>query len=120
MTQDDIRANFLAALDRAHASLDVTDFEASFIESNLDRFNFSPKQRIAIDKMMAKYADEIKFNADKGPSLAARAAAEEERIAAENRKFRTLSGGSGTRIVPVKCKPVGARKCPEEKSEQGQ
>jgi len=78
MTQDDIRANFLSALDRA--DVDVTTWEAGFLESCLDRFNFTPKQRIAIDKMMAKYEDEIGFNAEKGQSLAARAADEEKRL----------------------------------------
>lgn len=78
MTQDDIRANFIAALDRA--DVEVTGWEAGFIDSCLDRFNFSPKQRVAIDKMMAKYEDAIGFNAEKGQSLAARAAEEEKRL----------------------------------------
>lgn len=99
MTQDDTRANFLTALDRA--DIDVSSFEAEFIESNLDRFNFSPKQRISIDKMMAKYADKIKFNPDKGPSLAARAEAEEERLADENRKMRRVVVGGKVKLIPA-------------------
>lgn len=114
MTQDDIRANFLAALDRAE--LDVTDFEASFIESNMDRFNFSPRQRIAIDKMMAKYEDKIKFNASKGPSLAARAAAEEEKMAAELRKNQRVVIGGQVRIRPAKATPVRPNVTPKSQS----
>lgn len=105
MTQDDVRANFLAALDRA--DVNVSDFEASFIESNLDRFNFSPKQRIAIDKMMAKYADTIRFQPEKGPSLAARAEAEEKRLAAENRQLRRVVVGGKVKLIPAR--PTAAR-----------
>lgn len=100
MTQDDIRANFLAALDRA--DVNVSDFEASFIESNTTTFNFSPKQRVAIDRMMAKYADKIKFNESKGPTLAQRAAAEEERLAAEHRKLRRVVVGGQVRLIPAR------------------
>lgn len=59
MAKDDIYANFLLALDRAAGIVEVSDFEAEFIESNLDRFSFSPKQRAIIDKMMDKYAQKI-------------------------------------------------------------
>lgn len=75
MTQDDIRANFLLALDRAE-DVNVSAFEAEFIESNLARFSFSPKQRVVIDKLMAKYEVAINFNPDR-PKLAERAAKEE-------------------------------------------
>ena len=74
MTADDIRANFLLALDRSD-EVTVSGFEAEFIESNLDRFSFSPKQRMVIDKLMAKYEVAINFNPDR-PKLAERAAKE--------------------------------------------
>jgi len=74
MTADDLRANFLLALDRA--DVNVSAFEGEFIESNLARFSFSPKQRVVIDKLMAKYEVAINFNPDR-PKLAERAAKEE-------------------------------------------
>lgn len=77
MTADDIRVNFLLALDR-NEEVTVSGFEAEFIESNLDRFSFSPKQRVVIDKLMAKYGTAINFDPDR-PKLAERAAAEEAR-----------------------------------------
>ena len=100
MTQDDIRANFLAALDRA--GVNVSDFEASFLESNLARFNFSPKQRVAIDKMMARYADKIRFEPSKGPSLAQRAAEEEKRLADQHRHLRRMVVGGKTKLFPMR------------------
>jgi len=59
MTKDDNYANFLAALDRAAHEVEVSDWEASFIESNLSSFSFSPKQRLIIEKMIDKYAKRI-------------------------------------------------------------
>jgi hypothetical protein len=61
MAKDDTYANFLLALDRAADSVEVTDWEAQFVESNLDRFSFSPKQRASIDRLMEKYAEKIGF-----------------------------------------------------------
>lgn len=58
MTKDDNYANFLLALDRAE-NVEVSSWEAGFIESNLDRFSFSPKQRLIIDKLIEKYAEKI-------------------------------------------------------------
>lgn len=59
MAKDDHYANFLLALDRAASQVEVSDWEAQFIESNLDRFSFSPKQRAVIDKLMDKYGEKI-------------------------------------------------------------
>ncbi len=59
MARDDCYAAFLLALDRSDVT--VSDWEAGFIESNLDRFSFSPKQRAMIEKMMDKYAERIGF-----------------------------------------------------------
>ena len=59
MTNDDRYAAFLLALDRSEVT--VSDWEAGFIEINLDRFGFSPKQRAMIEKMMDKYAERIGF-----------------------------------------------------------
>lgn len=50
---DQQRAEFLKRLDSA--SVTVSDWDAKFIESNLDRQWFSPKQREIIDRMMEKY-----------------------------------------------------------------
>lgn len=100
MTQDDTRANFLAALSRAEG-VKLSSFESSFVASNLSSFNFSRKQRIAIDRMMAKYADQIKFYPERGPSLAARAAAEEERLAQENRRNPRIVVGGKVMIRPA-------------------
>lgn len=49
------RADFLKALDKSRH--EVSDFEAKFIESNLDRDMFSAKQRKVIDEMMERYPD---------------------------------------------------------------
>jgi hypothetical protein len=37
----------------------VSDWEAKFIESNLDKTQFSPKQRQIIDDMRVKYEDRL-------------------------------------------------------------
>lgn len=99
MTQDDVRANFLAALSRADVVL--SSFEASFTASSLSCFNFSRKQRLSIDRMMAKYAAKIGFNGE-DKSLAARAEAEAERVAKEARLTRRVVVGGQVRIMPVK------------------
>jgi len=76
MTQDDQRANFLLALDRSDA-VEVSGFEAEFLESNLARFSFSHKQRVIIDKMIVKYSEPIKWNP--GRNLIAERAAQEQK-----------------------------------------
>lgn len=49
------RADFLKSLDKSDH--DVSDWEAQFIESNLDRTSFSPRQRESIDQMIKRYPD---------------------------------------------------------------
>ncbi len=97
MTKDDIRANFLAALDRA--DLDVTDWEASFLDSCLGRFNFSPRQQVAID-MMTKYEDRIGFNAEKGATVATRAADETNRLKRDVSRCRAVAGANSVMDEP--------------------
>jgi len=75
MTQDDQRANFLLALDRSEVELH--GFELDFVSSNLDRFNFSGKQRVILDKLIAKYSEPIKWNP--GRNLVAERAAQEQK-----------------------------------------
>jgi hypothetical protein len=58
---DQERMDFLRALDRAE--FEVTDWEASFIESQLKRSGqilFTPKQRECIDLMVSKYERRLK------------------------------------------------------------
>jgi len=55
MKNDDERSDFLKKLDKSDEN--VSDWEAQFIESNLDREHFSPKQREIIDRMAEKYPD---------------------------------------------------------------
>lgn len=56
---DQERSLFLKALDEATG--DLSDWEASFLESNLTRTAFSTKQRESIDTMIEKYRDDIKW-----------------------------------------------------------
>lgn len=56
---DNERLDFLKRLDAA--LLEVTDWEATFIESCLKRSSFSPKQQDAIDKMIKNYQAKIKW-----------------------------------------------------------
>lgn len=49
--------DFLKALDES--SIEVTDWEAQFIESNLDNDFFSPKQREVIQRMIDKYGTRL-------------------------------------------------------------
>lgn len=56
---DDARADFLKRLDDAADEVNVTDWEAQFIESNLERQHFSPKQREVIDRLVEKYEDRL-------------------------------------------------------------
>ena len=51
---DQERADFLKKLDSS-PTVTVTDWEAQFIASNLERGWFSPKQREIIDRLIEKY-----------------------------------------------------------------
>ena len=98
MTKDDIRANFLAALDRS--DIDVTDWEANFLDSCLDRFNFTPRQQAAIDKMMTKYEDKIGFNPDNAATVAARAAEETNRLKRDMSRCRAVATANSVMTEP--------------------
>lgn len=50
---------FLKQLD--DADVNVSDWEAQFIESNLSREHFSPKQREIVMKLMEKYGQRIGY-----------------------------------------------------------
>ena len=50
---DKERRDFLRKLDESDTK--VTDWEAGFIESNLDRGTFTSAQAAAIDRMIEKY-----------------------------------------------------------------
>jgi len=50
---------FLKMLD--NADVNVSDWEAQFIESNLSREHFSPKQRGIVMKLMEKYGQRIGY-----------------------------------------------------------
>lgn len=52
------RSDFLADLDDA-SHIDLTDFETFFIESNISRKDFSPRQRDVIDSMRKKYGSRL-------------------------------------------------------------
>ena len=51
------RAEFLAALDES--DVEVSDWEARFVESNLGRGRFSVRQRKAADRLIEKYRGRI-------------------------------------------------------------
>lgn len=53
-------ADFLKAIDNAK-DVEVSDFEAQFIGSNLTRTHFSPKQRAIIERMISQYGSKIKW-----------------------------------------------------------
>ena len=55
------RRDFLRALDKAAAEVEVSDWDAKFIESNLERTFFTSKQRDVINKLYRQYKDKIKF-----------------------------------------------------------
>jgi hypothetical protein len=55
-TADDLR-DFLKSLDESEVQ--VTDWEAQFLEGNLDEIAFSPKQRKSILLMIEKYGQRI-------------------------------------------------------------
>jgi hypothetical protein len=62
MSQEELdleRTRFLNKLDKA--DVDVTDWEAKFIETGLARTWHSPKQREIIDKLIDKYGSRIKW-----------------------------------------------------------
>lgn len=53
--------DFLKKLD-ASDDVSVSDWEAEFIESNLTRDHFSPKQREQVMKMMERYGRRIGYH----------------------------------------------------------
>ncbi len=57
MNSDRQRRDFLEQLD--NAEMEVTDWEARFLESNLGRDFFSDAQRQVIDQMMERYGERI-------------------------------------------------------------
>jgi hypothetical protein len=59
--EDKQRLAFLRQLDEAFSHVNVTDWEAEFIESQLSRSlpGFTSKQRQAVDKLIHKYGDMI-------------------------------------------------------------
>lgn len=58
---DQERVSFLQALDKAWTTVDLNEWESSFLESNLTRSSFSPKQRESIDLMIERHRDKIKW-----------------------------------------------------------
>lgn len=54
------RYDFLKKLGKA-ADIDVTDWEAKFIEDNVEVPVYTRAQRETIDRMIAKYADRLKW-----------------------------------------------------------
>ena len=57
---DSIRRSFLDALDDAE-NINVSDWEARFIETNVFTMSFSEAQREAIDKMIFKYGKRLSY-----------------------------------------------------------
>jgi hypothetical protein len=53
------RAAFLRKLDKS--DVEVTDWEARFIEVCMDKERFSPAQRDSVDRMIDKYASRVKW-----------------------------------------------------------
>lgn len=53
---DEQRRAFLNALDAA-PDVQVSDWEAGFLESNHDRTTFTDAQRESIDQMISRYGD---------------------------------------------------------------
>ena len=94
MTQDDARGAFLVALKSARAKkkVQLNTFESGFVEDCYDQLNYSPRQRSAIDKMVAKYAAQIGYH-DSKSSLAAEAKREEEKIQHEARARQRVAVG---------------------------
>jgi hypothetical protein len=94
MTKDDTRGKFLTALKDARdaGKVRLTSFENGFVDDCYDAFNFSPKMRSAIDKMIAKYAAAIGFH-DSKSTLAALAKKEEDKMRAEQRARQCVAVG---------------------------
>ena len=89
--------NFLLALDRSD-KVDLQGFEADFVESNLAAFSFSPKQRVIIDKLIAKYEDKINWNPNRN-RLAERAAEEQKVWDAQPARYMARAGQPTLRSV---------------------
>ena len=53
------RVKFLQKLDKS--DVDVTDWEAQFIASTLEKTFFTPKQREVVDKLIDRYGSRIKW-----------------------------------------------------------
>lgn len=56
---DDERCEFLDKLDKS--PIEVSQWEAEFIDSTKTRRDFTPNQRDAIDRMIRKYRSRINF-----------------------------------------------------------
>ncbi len=59
VNSDEEMRRFLKMLDASDA--DISDWEMEFIESNLTRDHFSPKQRETVNKMIERYGKRIKY-----------------------------------------------------------
>lgn len=57
---DKERADFLSQLDES-IDVDVTDWEADFINSNLGADSFTDGQRTVIDRLIDKYRTKLKW-----------------------------------------------------------
>lgn len=57
---DSRRRSFLDALD-ASDSVTPNDWECKFIESNMDREEFTEAQRAAIDRMIHRYGHKLSY-----------------------------------------------------------
>lgn len=57
---DEQLADFLKALDNAK-DIEVDDWDAGFIGTNLNRTSFSPKQRAIIERMIERYGSRLKW-----------------------------------------------------------
>jgi len=53
-------ADFLKALDNAK-DIEVDDWDAGFIGTNLNRQSFSPKQRVIVERMIERYGSRLKW-----------------------------------------------------------
>ena len=115
MTQDDKRVNFLLALDRSE-EVTLSGFELDFVASNLDRFNFSPKQRVIIDKLMEKYEVAIGWNPD-NTRLAERQIAEQAKWNVPRNRFSTQAIRPQARAGAAPLPSFVARARPARKTE---
>lgn len=55
--KDEELLDFLQSLD--NSEVEVGEWEAKFVESNLDAISFSPRQREVINSMIEKYGKRI-------------------------------------------------------------